>query len=143
MERIRLGFEKKWLHLTAGLMWSGVGVYLCYLAVGWLLPVPLIQALRLALGGFLLALAIYRFGFSTLVQKNIQRIFSLQKEKPSIFAFQKWTNYPLVTVMIALGITLRHSPLPKLYLAVLYIGIGGGLFLSSLAYYPHVRSSQS
>ncbi|MBU0510786.1 MAG: hypothetical protein KJ638_03670 [Chloroflexi bacterium] len=37
--------------------------------------------------------------------------------------------------MIAMGITLRHSPIPKHLPAVLYIGIGGGLFLSSLFYY--------
>lgn len=122
--------------MTAGFMWSGVGVYLSILAYGWLSVVVLGKAFLLTLAGVLLALAIYRFGFSKLAKQNIQRIRSIQREKPSIFAFQKWSSYPLVAVMVVLGIILRHSPIPKPYLAVLYIGIGGGLFLSSLLYYP-------
>ena len=38
-------------------------------------------------------------------------------------------------VFVALGITLRHSPLPRVILAYIYLSIGGALFLSSLAYY--------
>ena len=143
LETLRLGVDKKWLYLTAGLMWSGVGVYLCILAYGWLSVVVLMRAMPLALAGLLLSLAIWKFGFSKLASKNFKRIKAIRREKPSLFAFQKWSSYPLVAVMIALGITLRHSPIPKPYLAVLYIGIGGGLFLSSLLYYPRVFSAKS
>ena len=45
-----------------------------------------------------------------------------------------WKSYLLLGVMMALGIGLRHSPLPKPYLAVLYIGIGLALVLSSVRY---------
>lgn len=42
-------------------------------------------------------------------------------------------------VMISLGIFLRlYSPIPKPLLAVMYIGIGGSLFLASLHYYKHI-----
>jgi hypothetical protein len=38
--------------------------------------------------------------------------------------------------MISLGIFLRkYSPIPKPLLAILYIGIGGGLFFSSYWYF--------
>ena len=58
------------------------------------------------------------------------------QERVCLFAFQKWTSYPLVLVMIAMGIYLRHySPIPKPYLAILYIGLGLSLFISSLLYY--------
>ncbi len=41
--------------------------------------------------------------------------------------------------MIAMGIYLRHSsPIPKPYLAILYIGLGASLFVSSLQYYHQV-----
>ena len=41
--------------------------------------------------------------------------------------------------MVALGISLReYSQLPKTFLAVIYIGIGGGLLLGSLRYYDHL-----
>ena len=38
-------------------------------------------------------------------------------------------------VMISLGLFLRHSSLPKQYLAVIYLAVGGALFLSSFYYY--------
>ncbi|MFH1635733.1 MAG: hypothetical protein ABIG63_17210, partial [Chloroflexota bacterium] len=127
-QKMKPGANKKWLHLTAGLMWSGVGIFLCSLAYGWLVPVDIITALVLAFSGVVLAIVIYKFGFSKLAKENIHRIINLPAEKPCIIAFQKWSSYPLVAVMIAMGITLRHSPIPKHLLAVLYIGIGGGLF---------------
>jgi hypothetical protein len=41
--------------------------------------------------------------------------------------------------MIALGLYLRvYSPIPKPLLAVLYLGIGGGLFFASLHYFVNV-----
>ena len=50
---------------------------------------------------------------------------------------QVWRSYLIVIVMIAMGIDLRHSPLPKPYLAVLYGGIGMALVLSSVRYLRH------
>ena len=122
---------------------------LCNLAYGWLLPVGFPQVLWMTLVGVLLALAIFHFGFSKLAKKNIQRITDMAGDKICIFAFQEWTSYPLIVVMIGLGLSLRNLlPIPKPYLAILYIGIGGGLFLSSLYYYKpllrpqdHVSSS--
>ena len=45
-----------------------------------------------------------------------------------------WRSYLLIPFMIILGVILRHSPVPRLYLAVLYLAIGTALFLSSLRY---------
>lgn len=116
---------------------------LCNLAYGWLLPVAFPQVLWMAFAGILLASTIYHFGFSKLAEKNIQRITDMAGDKICIFAFQEWTSYPLVAVMIGLGISLRNFlPIPKPYLAILYIGIGGGLFLSSLSYYKHLLRPQ-
>ena len=129
-----MAVNKRRLHLPAGITWSGVGGYLIYLAYGWLRPLSIGRALLLAAAGVLLALVIYRFGFSKLAEKNIERI-SLLKDRVSILAFQSWKSYIIIPVMIGLGIFLRHSSLPKQYLAIMYMGIGGGLFLSSLHYY--------
>ena len=38
--------------------------------------------------------------------------------------------------MMALGMALRNSPIPKTYLAIVYETIGGAMLLSSLHYYP-------
>ena len=105
---------------------------------GWVL-VHSWMVLLLILAGLLLAAGIYFFGFSKLASRNVQRIINIPKERVCLFAFQKWTSYPLVLVMIAMGIYLRlYSPIPKPYLAILYLGLGASLFASSLQYYSQV-----
>jgi hypothetical protein len=117
-------------------MWSGVGVMLCSFAYRWLARREITQALIFTLAGLGLAWLIFRFGFSKFASKNINRLDDLQSRNLCVFAFQEWKSYPLVAVMIAMGIALRaYLPVPKPYLAVLYEGIGGGLFLSSFLYY--------
>jgi len=131
--------DKIWLHLFAGVMWSGVGILLVSLAARWLGLVLFPQEVLLILAGLVLAMGIYFFGFSKFALKNVLRIGAYPNERVCLFAFQKWTSYLLVLVMISLGIYLRVvSPIPKPYLATLYIGIGGGLFLASLHYYTQV-----
>ena len=128
--------KKIWLHLTAGIMWSGVGIMLTVFATTWFGLVHSWTVLLLISAGLLLAAAIYFFGFSKLASKNVQRIIAIPKERVCLFAFQKWTSYPLVLVMVGMGIYLRHySPIPKPYLAILYLGLGASLFASSLKYY--------
>jgi len=131
--------KKIWLHLTAGIMWSGVGIMLVAFAANWLSLVHSWMVILLILAGLLLASGIYFFGFSKLASRNVQRIINIPKERVCLFAFQKWTSYPLVLVMIAMGIYLRlYSPIPKPYLAILYFGLGLSLFASSLQYYLQV-----
>ena len=135
-QKLNPAIRKRWLYLIAGLMWSGVGIWLCYLAYGWLYPVDRRISFGLAFIGIILALLIYAFGFSVFAKRNIQRIDQYLKERVCFFAFQSWTSYPLVVFMISLGIFLRKfSPIPKTYLAAMYIGIGGSLFLASFLYY--------
>jgi hypothetical protein len=128
--------RKIWLHFTAGIMWSGVGIMLIAFAASWLRLVNSWVVILPLLAGLLLAAAIYFFGFSKMAAKNVQRIIKIPKERVCLFAFQKWTSYPLVLVMVVMGIYLRHySPIPKPYLAILYIGLGASLFVSSFQYY--------
>lgn len=133
------GVCKNWLQLTAGFIWLGVGAMLIGFASRWLKPVAFPSLLWLILAGGLLAIAIYFFGFSKMAIKNIKRITQLEGEKVCLFAFQRWTSYPLVAFMITLGIYLRtYSPIPKPQLAILYLGIGGGLSLSSTCYFAQI-----
>jgi len=139
LTKITPAVGKPWLNILSGLMWSGVGIFLCSLTIPWLQPLEIGKRVLFILPGLLLAVGIYAFGFSGYADINIRRIEAYVKEKVCIFAFQKWTSYPLVIFMIALGIFLRvYSPIPKPWLAVLYIGIGGSLFLASIRYYVHV-----
>jgi len=136
---IKPGVPKFWLHLSAGLMWSFVGLYLMSLTREWIAPVDSIFVIAILLVGILLGFAIYSFGFSKFADRNIRRIAAITSEKPCLFAFMKWTNYPLVAFMISLGIFLRiYSPIPKTWLAAMYIGIGFSLFLASFHYYRYL-----
>ena len=131
--------KKVWLHLLAGVIWSGVGIMLVGIASRWFTLMPAYEEILLILAGIALAAAIYFFGFSKLARKNVGRILDFRQERVCLFAFQRWTSYPLVLFMISLGIYLRvYSPVPKPYLAILYIGIGGSLFLASMHYYAQV-----
>ncbi len=140
--RFTPALPKPWLILLAGATWSGVGVILIHYAYVWLVPLAAHQIWPLALAGGILGAAIYRFGFSHMARKNLARI-DLLHARPCVFAFQRWQSYPLVALMIGLGVALRSSPLPKAYLSVLYLGIGIGLLASGLLYLAPLRSRSS
>ncbi len=124
------------LHALSGLVWSGVGLLLLRWVWVWLSPIPYPEWLPGALVGAGLALITWA-GFSWMAKRNITRI-ERGLDRPCLFGFQRWSSYPLVAFMIALGLTLRRSSLPRTWLAPLYLGIGGGLFMASLNYYSHL-----
>jgi drug/metabolite transporter (DMT)-like permease len=139
LERIKPGLPKNGLLMIAGLMWTGVGIFLISLAWEWIFIPAVENRWAYWIPGIFLAVLIYSFGFSRLARKNCQRIQSLPVDRPCLFAFQEWQSYPLVLFMIALGITLRKfTPLPKPLLGILYLGIGGGLGLASFLYYQEI-----
>lgn len=128
--------QRRWLFLVAGLLWAAAGVMLCTRAVDWFLAEG-VHAVPWELAGLAAGVVIYRFKFALIAEKNIKRIRNL-RERESILAFQPPLMYVVIVFMMGLGIALRHSAIPKLYLAVLYTGIGLGLLLASLRYVRHV-----
>jgi len=126
--------DKRFLIALAGITWSVVGIILCKLAIKWLLQTTIQYGIWAGLAGIILSLLIHHFGFLKLVDRNIDRIIS-KKDKICIFAFQAWKSYLIVAIMVGMGIALRHSPLQKPYLSVIYIGFGGAMILSSIRYY--------
>ena len=122
----------KWLFIISGLMWNAVGVILIRLAHDWLSEPGLEQGLILAMFGVGAAVVIFLILFRPVSRVNIKRLQSLP-QRANIFAFQAWHGYPLIIFMMTLGLTLRHlSIIPKQYLAVLYIGIGGAISTAGL-----------
>jgi hypothetical protein len=83
--------------------------------------------------GFVCSLGIHHFGFLRIVDRNLDRILPMEGRR-CIFSFMPWKSYLLILIMIAFGVLLRHSPIPKIYLSVLYVAIGTALILSSLRY---------
>ena len=127
-----------WLIAAAGFTWSAVGILLCRLAYGWLGALVFHSALLSGAAGMIGAAVAYHFVFSAIALKNIDRL-SLFPDKACFFAFQAWKSYLIIVAMVALGAVLRHSPIPREYLAALYLTIGGALVLSSLHYYVRLR----
>jgi len=134
LNKYKPAVDRHVLLLLAGGMWMAVGAVLLMISCSWL---------RFCLGkgvfffagiGIAAALAISRFGFLRIVDKNVRRILSMEGKRCA-FSFISWKSYLLVFVMVAMGITLRRSPIPKSYLSVLYTGIGLALILSSVRYW--------
>ncbi len=126
--------DKHYLILLSGLMWVGVGILLNSFAYRWLKVYDgsytwLIISLGLAIGIFK-----HYFVLSRFAQKNINRI-EANGEKQWLFAFITLKSLLMIVLMMGTGIALRHSPIPKQYLSVLYIAIGCALTLSSIKYF--------
>lgn len=133
LEKYKPAVNTKLLLLIAGLVWMGTGILLISMAVTWLSQVVHINIYIYAGSGVLLSMPIHHFGFLKIVDKNISRILEMT-DKRCLFSFVPWRSYLIIIVMIAMGITLRHSAIPKEYLSILYIGIGLALILSSIRY---------
>ena len=133
IEKWKPGVPKSALLLIAGIIWLAIGVMMDGLAYSWLRTEPPHQALWVSAFGFVFALFIHHFGFLRLVDRNLGRILPM-KGRRCVFSFMPWKSYFLVVVMIFLGSLLRHSSLPKIYLAILYMAIGTALILSSVRY---------
>jgi hypothetical protein len=132
-EMLTLKTDKKYLIMVAGLMWCGVGVMLTAFAETWLGRYTGKDVYLFYAAGFLAAMPIHHFGFLKLADRNIGRLMEIT-EKRSIFSFITVKSYLTIIFMVALGITLRHSSIPRQYLSIVYNGIGLGLFLSGLRY---------
>ncbi len=128
---------KCWLFAASGVMWSAVGIMMCATAIGWLADGGMGRGMASAAAGLILAILSVRWGFGSIAQKNIRRLRRLP-DRGCLFAFQAWKSYLIIMVMIALGVTLRHSSIPKHFLAVVYTAIGGALIGGSVYYYRHL-----
>ena len=133
MAKVKPAVNKRVLLFLAGLMWLSVGTMLLYLSFSWLNASHANGAFIFAGIGVLVALLVHHFGFLKIVDKNLGRILPMEGSK-CVFAFMTWKSYIIVAIMVAMGTLLRHSPIPKPYLSIIYIGIGLALLLSSIRY---------
>lgn len=133
IEKYKPAVTKNILLLIAGVVWDAVGIMLVLLAISWLHTATGINIYLYAIAGILLALLVHHFGFLKIVDGNLNRILQMDKKK-CLFAFIPSRSYLIIIVMIIMGVLLRHSVIPKYDLAILYIGIGLALILSSVRY---------
>ena len=135
--RLKPTVPKCWLFAASGVIWSAVGLMMCATGIGWLAGEGIVRGVGFELAGLVMAVMAVRRGFGGIAKKNIRRLRRLP-DRGCFFAFQAWKSYLIIIIMIALGSALRHLPIPKIYLAVVYTAIGGALFLGSFHYYRHL-----
>ena len=140
MEKWKPGVPKSILLLIAGVLWFSTGFMLDGISYSWLKIESFTHAILVTIIGFIFALIIHHFGFLRIVDKNLDRILPMEGRR-CVFSFMPWKSYILIVVMVFIGFMLRHSPIPKLYLSVLYIGIGTALILSSVRYLRYLLLS--
>ncbi len=132
-DKYKPAVKRKYLFLLSGIMWATIGIMLNILAIKWLSEFHVADTWLYIVAGVILALIIHHFGFLKIVDKNLGRIKSLDP-RTCVFAFMSWKSYMLVIIMITMGILLRHSPIPRNLLSIIYVGIGLALLLSSIRY---------
>lgn len=137
MSRFTPAISRRARLTLAGATWSAVGVMLLTWATGWLEPVDLLPALGLAALGIAAGFSAWRALFSRLARTNIARLVA-RPARACAFGFIAPKGWLITATMIALGATLRHSAVPKPWLAVVYSAIGSALLLASLNYYVHL-----
>ena len=138
-ERFKPAVDRGVLLFLAGFMWICVGTMLLSFSYSWLHASQEGASFVWVGAGVLLALGIHHFGFLRVVDKNLGRILPMEGKK-CLFSFMTWQSYVIVGAMVVLGVLLRHSPIPKRYLSILYSGIGLALILSSVRYLRALRS---
>jgi len=141
--RFEPAVNRRALALLSGAAWWAVGMGLVIAAAGWLSEATSGAAALLASAGLLGALAAGR-GFGRVAVKNLRRLQGLP-DRRCVFAFQSWRGYGTILVMVFMGWALRHSPIPKPWLAPVYITIGGGLIRGGLSYFlwkPEARTPE-
>jgi len=132
-DKYKPAVTKNVLLFVAGFTWGLVGTMLLFLAFSWLSKTSNINIYLFGGVGVVLALMAHHFGFLKIVDKNLERILPMD-EKKCLFSFIPWKSYLIIAVMITVGAMLRHSVIPKQYLAILYTAIGLALLLSSVRY---------
>ena len=134
LRRMKPAVPQQWLLLIAGILWTVAGAGLSIRALLWISAAHSIAAIAFGAAGIGLAWAASRFVLQAAAQRNIKRIFKLPP-RACVFAFTAWNGYGMIAMMMVVGITVRHSPVPKMDLAPFYLAMGGALVLASLEFY--------
>jgi hypothetical protein len=136
-EEFKPTVDRSILILIAGLVWIFVGLMLSRFAILWWERYTGSFLVLFVVLGLILGIVKAYYVFSRIVRKNIDRITRME-DTGFVLAFIPWKTYLLIAVMMFVGIALRHSMVPKQYLAILYLGVGLAMVLSSLQYFRNL-----
>lgn len=126
--------NKKYLVYISGILWILVSIMLINFARIWYTTFEGRTHWIYTSLGLTLAIIKYFIVFSRMVDKNLQRIMSMNRKAP-FYNFFSFRSYLLIFLMTALGISCRKFGVPGQYMAVIDIAIGFGLFFGSIRYF--------
>jgi len=133
-EEYKPAVNKTILILIAGIVWMLVGLMLSRLAIVWWQSYTGSFLILFIFIGLVLGVVKGYYIFTRVVNTNIQRIAQLNRVN-FILAFISVKTYLLIIGMMILGILLRNSIIPKQYLAIIYLGVGLAMIISSYPYF--------
>lgn len=133
IDRMKPAVKKNTLIFLSFFLWLAVGTMLLMFSYSWLNTAHVQSVFLYVFLGLCASMVIHHFGFLKIVDKNLKRILPMEGKK-CFFSFITWKSYITIAVMVTMGILLRHSQIPKVYLSIVYIGIGFSLILSSIRY---------
>lgn len=139
LERLDPKVSRRTRLLLAALLWTGIGTGLLAAGVRWLLGAPAawFGALPVALlAGWIKG----RLVLAPRAEANAMRIVQAGEER-CIGGVFSWGSWGIAVVMVAGGIALRHSALPRPWLGLLYCAIGAALVAASLGSWARWRAS--
>ena len=123
----------------SALLWTAIGTGLVVAGARWLLSA------RSAAADAAFALAIVlgwikgRFVLGPRAEANAIRILEAGEGR-CVGGVFSWGSWGIAVLMMAGGIALRHSPLPRPWLGVLYAAIGTALIVASLRSWARFRA---
>jgi hypothetical protein len=120
---------------SAATMWAIGSAILLIRGVGFLHDSWFAALLALAVA---IGLIKSRYLLDRVARKAVLRIH--ERGKACYFGFFSWKSWLFVIVMMGGGILLRHSGLPRDFLAVLYVGVGTGLALADRIFWQALVS---
>jgi hypothetical protein len=137
IRRLKPGISKRYLLFVAALVWTFAGGMLFFRGFSMLVLSPQIIWLKI-IGCILAGMLFYRYMFSKISFKHIQRIMKMKSEKPCFFSFFNLRGYLTMAFMICMGIVLRTSGIvPVEYLSMFYVVMGVPLTVSAFRFYFH------
>jgi hypothetical protein len=142
LHRLNPAVSRRVFAPLAAFIWGAVGVMLLTRAVIWFSGDFSRWALVSLAVGLIMAGGMIPGMFMKIVRKNLARI-ALRPERSCLFSVFAWRSWLLVGLMSFGGIALRHSSVPRLYLAGPYFGMGLCLLSGALLYLTAIKRNTS
>ncbi len=116
--------------LAAALVWTVVGTALAGVGLHWCLGAASVWPAVLIAAGIAAGIVKARLVLVRAADRNADRVLA-RGDGRCLFGFLSWRGWLLVPAMMALGYALRHSPLPRPVVGLIYVAIGCALLAGS------------